>query len=79
MSGKLRAKSTPIPQLSAADLELDELSVGIKGSPTRVVRVLYPQVTRMGERYQMEEDPNTAVRALYSFLAEKGFVKGGAA
>ena len=78
LSGKLRAKSTPIPQLSAPDLGLDELSVGIKGSPTRVVRVLYPQVTRMGERYPMAADPDTSIRALYTFLEDKGFVKGGA-
>ena len=78
LSGKLRAKSTPIPQLSASDLGLDELSVGIKGSPTRVVRVLYPQVTRMGERYPMAADPDTSIRALYTFLEDKGFVKGGA-
>lgn len=79
LSGKLRAKSTPIRQISAADLGLDELSTGIKGSPTRVVRVMYPQVTRMGERYRMAADPQASVRALYDFLTDKGFGKGGAA
>ena len=74
LGGKLRAKSVRIPVYDAADLELDENSIGLKGSPTRVSKVLYPKVTRSGEKHFMANDADAALKALSAFLSDGGFL-----
>lgn len=42
LKGKMRAKSLKVTTLSAKDIEADENLIGLKGSPTKVVRIFPP-------------------------------------
>jgi electron transfer flavoprotein alpha subunit len=55
LAGKMRARRAAIRVLAAADLGLDPAECGLSGSPTRVVRIAFPKVTRSGERYAGSE------------------------
>ena len=46
LRGKQRAKRTDIPVWGADDLEVEQHKLGLKGSPTRVVKIFRPKVTR---------------------------------
>jgi electron transfer flavoprotein beta subunit len=70
LGGKLKAKKTEVRLISLADLGLPVESVGLRGSPTKVVRVRYPQVTRRGRKISASEDFEKAVGELEHFLAE---------
>jgi electron transfer flavoprotein beta subunit len=76
LKGKLRSRDLDIPVLSADDLELNGDDVGLKGSPTRVVKIETPVVGRGGKtiKVQDEESLGLAVDELWKLLAEKGFV-----
>lgn len=50
LKGVIRAKGASIEVCSAADLGLAEDQLGLKGSPTQVVAISYPKVTRQGRR-----------------------------
>lgn len=43
LKGKMRAKSAKINFLCAADLDVEENRLGLKGSPTQVVKIFSPQ------------------------------------
>jgi len=49
LAGKIRARHTEIPVLAAEAIEADPTCLGLNGSPTRVVKILYPKLTRSGE------------------------------
>ncbi|MCD6362526.1 MAG: electron transfer flavoprotein subunit beta/FixA family protein [Synergistetes bacterium] len=70
LAGKLRAKEAEIPILTAEDLNLDRGRIGLDGSPTRVVRIFYPKLSRSGKIVD-GKDPEKAVEELISFLEEK--------
>lgn len=55
LAGKMKARRATVRVLSAADLGLDPAECGLSGSPTRVVRIAFPKVTRCGERYAGSE------------------------
>lgn len=74
LSGKMRAKTVEIPVCGAADLGLEDDVIGLKGSPTRVTKVLYPKVIRSGSKYFMAENVDKAMEALRSYLSEGGFL-----
>jgi len=76
LRGKQRARTLGIPQLNAAALNVDETKIGLKGSPTRVVKINKPKVTRTGrlEGVKDETSLNNAVTSLIRFLQEKGFL-----
>jgi electron transfer flavoprotein beta subunit len=42
LKGKMKAKSFKVTTLSAKDIEADEKMIGLKGSPTKVVRIFPP-------------------------------------
>jgi electron transfer flavoprotein beta subunit len=71
MRGKLNAREVKIPVLTAADIGAAEDS--LKSSPTRVVKLSYPAVTRQG-KIVCGEDAGEAVTTLLEFLKEKNFV-----
>jgi len=73
LRGKLNAKKVEIPTLSAEDIAAEEDKIGLKSSPTRVVKVFYPTVTRKGKVIS-GEDAGEAVTELLEFLREKNFV-----
>ena len=49
LSGKQRARKSEIPVWEAAAIDADPACLGLKGSPTRVVKINTPKVTRNGE------------------------------
>ncbi len=73
LRGKRRAKQTTITVLTAADLDVDPANLGLRGSPTKVIRIERPRVTRDGRLVNATSDggPGPAVDALLSFLDER--------
>jgi len=41
----------------AKEINLDPASLGLAGSPTRVVKIFYPKVSRDGERIHALDEP----------------------
>lgn len=74
LGGKLRAKTVEIPVYDAARLGLSENEIGLKGSPTRVSKVMYPKVTRRGEKFFFANDGDGTMDTLKRFLSDKGFL-----
>lgn len=56
LRGKKKAKVIDIPVLTAADIAANPEFIGLKGSPTRVVRISSPKVLRGGEIIRPEND-----------------------
>lgn len=56
LKNKMAARRKEISRVNAADLQLDPDSIGLKGSPTRVVKIFYPSLSRKGELYMAEDD-----------------------
>ncbi len=52
LRGRTRAKSAVITNWDAAELNVDEDRVGLNGSPTRVVKIFFPQREKSGEILQ---------------------------
>ncbi len=73
LSGKLRAKSKEIPILTPLDLGLSQEDVGLQGSPTRVVKVFRPRLSR-DTIMQKQDSSCVAVDSLMSFLEERGII-----
>ncbi|MCE5325490.1 MAG: electron transfer flavoprotein subunit beta/FixA family protein [Planctomycetaceae bacterium] len=61
LAGKLRAKSLEIPVWAAADLDVDPARLGLAGSPTRVVKIFKPKVSRQCEKLAAGDEALTAV------------------
>jgi electron transfer flavoprotein beta subunit len=73
LRGKQRARITRIPVWSMRTLDLEESDVGLKGSPTRVVKLRAPKVSREGTVFRAhdEESAERAVDMLVTFMEEK--------
>lgn len=74
LRGKKRAKAMDIPVFSTENMELDPSRLGLKGSPTKVVKIDTPKVTRGGKTVQAGDDESIekAVDQLLVFLEERG-------
>ena len=70
LRGKIKAKNTDIPILSAEDIGANEDRLGLKGSPTRVVKTFHPKVTRKGEILSTSKDLDGAINGLVNFLGK---------
>jgi electron transfer flavoprotein beta subunit len=79
LRGKKRAKVTEIAHYGAGDLELEPTYLGLKGSPTKVVRVATPKVTRSGTvvRALDEAAVGDAVERLMAFLDARDLLPSG--
>lgn len=55
LAGKKRAASCAIEMLSASDLDLSEEEIGLKGSPTRVVKIEQPKIARNAEKFSARQ------------------------
>ena len=79
LRGKKKAKNTEIPVWSQNNLNLESSKFGLKGSPTRVVRISHPKVTRGGKviKANDEESISKAIDRLIEFMQEKEIIKGG--
>lgn len=73
LRGKQKACKLEIPVWSAADLELDPAKIGLKGSPTRVVKIFRPKVTRQCEKLPACDDASIdrATDAVVEFLKSR--------
>lgn len=71
LGGKLRAKGTDIPVLTADGLGLEDDAVGLKGSATQVINVTYPKMTRQGRRIVAAGGLDETLRELAGYLEEK--------
>jgi electron transfer flavoprotein beta subunit len=77
LRGKQRARNVHIPAWSMRTLELGESEVGLKGSPTRVVKLRAPTIARKGVLLQAldAESAERAVDRLVTFMEEKHFTQ----
>jgi electron transfer flavoprotein beta subunit len=73
LSGKLKAKSRDIRVLIPDDLGLSGDDVGLTGSPTRVVKVFRPRLSR-DTIIHPQDTGGVAVDSLLSFLEERGII-----
>jgi len=76
LRGKQRAKKTDIPVWSKNNMELNELELGLNGSPTRVVKITHPKVVRKGTilKASDEKSVNEAVSRMIKFMREKELI-----
>ncbi len=76
LGGKQRAKKLDIRKRSAQDIEADAANLGLKGSPTRVVKTFTPKVARDGRIIEVKDDKtlSQAVDAIIDILKEKAAI-----
>ncbi len=76
LRGKKYAKQLAIPVYGTENMELDPTFIGLRGSPTKVVKIDTPKVTRGGRTVRAEDDEGVvaAVDSLMEFLAAKALV-----
>jgi electron transfer flavoprotein beta subunit len=76
LRGKQRAKRAVITEMSARGIGIDESRVGLEGSPTRVVKIETPKVTRGGRivAARDEEGVSKAVDGIIDFLSSKELI-----
>lgn len=79
LGGKKKAKNTEIPAWSQVNLDLEIEKLGLKGSPTRVVKISHPKVARGGTvlKASDEESIPEAVNRLIEFMQKKEIIQGG--
>lgn len=73
LRGKMRAKNQHICKWSAEDIVVDSGKIGLQGSPTRVVMIESPKVTRSGILLKATEGESLdqAITALIQFMKSK--------
>ena len=69
----LNARLKDVSVLSAADLDLDETELGLKGSFTQVVKIFPPQQKQGGLKFE-DIEPEVAARKIAAFLREEKFI-----
>ncbi len=57
LKGKIQVKNTVIPHWNLNDLGIEANKVGLKGSPTRVMKIFRPQVTRECKLLYADDEP----------------------
>ncbi len=73
LENKLKAKKSIIKIVSNQELKIEEEKLGLKGSPTRVVKVFYPKISRNGEKVVVKTQQE-ALEKITNFLKEKGVI-----
>ncbi len=76
LDGKIRSRQMQIPVYSTENMELEPTALGLKGSPTKVVKIDTPKVTRGGTVVKAGDDEAvvSAVNELMTFLEAKGIL-----
>lgn len=72
LKGKMRARKTEVPMLSAEDIGADVSKVGLAGSPTQVASTTIP--TFDAKREMLEGEPEEQVDTLVEKLREAGIL-----
>lgn len=72
LRGKQKAKKLDIPVWNNEDLNIDLKKIGLKGSPTRVVKIFRPKVARECEMVFAKDDEqlDNSVKQFNRFLTE---------
>lgn len=76
LKGKLRSKAVELRTWGPEDIEAQPDFLGLKGSPTRVVKITKPQVARRGKIVAPKDEKElmAAVDGLIEFLKQKEIV-----
>lgn len=76
LRGKKYARQLSIPVYSSENLDLDPSRLGLKGSPTKVVKIDSPRLTRGGTTIKASDDEGLvlAVDGLLDFLESKALI-----
>ena len=77
LRGKQRAKSVSISELSADSAKIDSSKIGLHASPTHVVKIEAPRITREGRIITVSSDSESislACDELLEFLKKQGVV-----
>jgi electron transfer flavoprotein beta subunit len=76
LSGKKRARRAEIPLYNKETLPFEDANLGLKGSPTRVVKIRTPKVAREGKvvNAATEGAVDGAVDELLAFLEQKELI-----
>jgi len=79
LSGKKRAKKADIPVWGVEELDIEPDMVGLKGSPTRVVNIDRPRVTRDVTMLsaETEEDVDAAADKIIELISEQNLLGEG--
>lgn len=77
LRGKQRAKAADIPVVGPADIGVSEESVGLAGSPTKVIKIFRPNLSRQGEKHVIrdEGDVEAVTERLVGFLRERQLLR----
>lgn len=73
LRGILRAKEIDVPTWGPQDIKADPALIGLNGSPTRVVRIHHPQLTRKGVKFTIKDqkDMEKAVENIIDFIKQR--------
>lgn len=76
LRGKQRARAAELPVWGPEDITARTEWLGLKGSPTRVVKISQPQVTRQGDLVQIKDpaDVDRAAARLVAFLQARQII-----
>ena len=76
LRGKKYAKALSIPVYGTDNMDLDPTFIGLRGSPTKVVKIDSPKVARGGERVVAGDDEGVAIAVdrLVEFLAARSLI-----
>jgi electron transfer flavoprotein beta subunit len=74
LRGKLRSRNTPVPVLNTGNMDLDAGKLGLAGSPTRVLKISSPKISRGGRILQVHDEDSLGAAAdeLAALLEAKG-------
>ena len=69
LAGKIRARQANVPVLNSKDIRAESEKLGLKGSPTRVMKMFYPTIARAGQIISAENtSAEQSVEQLMEFL-----------
>ncbi len=76
LAQKLAARKAAVENWTAADLDVNEDQIGLKGSPTRVVKIQKSKLSRKGEVLHAfsPEDIDAAANRIIQFLHERHYI-----
>ena len=76
LQGKKRARRIELPVFSLESLDIDNGSVGLKGSPTKVVRIENAKLSRGGTVVQADDGAGIerAIDGMMAFLKDRGII-----
>ncbi|CAB1261856.1 electron transfer flavoprotein subunit beta/FixA family protein [Clostridium sp. MT-14] len=74
--GKMKARKMDVKVWNAEDIEAKDEFLGLKGSPTRVVKIDSPKVAREGQKFEVksEEDVDKVVGNILNYLSSKAII-----